>query len=429
MSEANTSASSRPAIDPHWRLRYTVLAPHRLGFSLAVVVLLAASLWWALVQFDRSTGALGLPAATPAFLTHAAVMSFGFMPLFFSGFLFTAGPKWLDVPPLSVAQIQKPLILQCVGWLVWLLGGLASQALALIGLALAWGGLVWMSLLYAGLVRASKAPNQLHGKMARAAFTVGCLSVAGVGLSMLAGRDDLARTWVLTGLWGFVGVVFMTVAHRMIPFFTHGKIPGVEAWRPTWVMGLLALAVGAQAVFAWLALVAWPAQLATAGLWARGAFEFAIGAMLVWLVLRWGLIPALKIPLLGMLHIGFLWLGLSNLIAGAADWWSAVAQAPMWHLGALHAFTMGCLGSLILAMVSRVAAGHSGRPLEAGPLIWGLFLLLQATAVVRVVAALPISAMATLLTLAALSWLAIMAVWGLRLLGWWGRVRVDGNPG
>lgn len=422
-------APSRTGPDPHWRLRYTVLAPHRLGFSLAVVVLLAASLWWMLVQIDRSTGALGLPAAAPAFLTHAAVMSFGFMPLFFSGFLFTAGPKWLNVPPLSVAQIQKPLILQCVGWLVWLLGGLASQGVALMGLAVAWLGLVWMSLLYAGLVRASKAPNQLHGKMVRAAFFVGCISVAAVGLSMAAGRDDLARAWVLTGLWGFVGVVFMTVAHRMIPFFTHGKIPGVEAWRPAGVMALLAVAVGAQALFVWLGIISWPPELATTGLWVRGAYEWAMGFALLWLVVRWGLIPALKIPLLGMLHIGFLWLGLANLIAGAADWWSAVAQAPMWHLASLHAFTMGCLGSLILAMVSRVAAGHSGRPLEAGPLVWGLFLLLQATVVVRVVAALPISATATLLTLAAVLWLAIMGIWGLRLLGWWGRVRIDGNPG
>jgi len=26
-------------------------------------------------------------------------------------------------------------------------------------------------------------------------------------------------------------------------------------------------------------------------------------------------------------------------------------------------------------------------------------------------------------------WLAIMGNWGLRLPGWWGRVRIDDNPG
>ncbi|WP_291556844.1 NnrS family protein [Comamonas sp. SCN 65-56] len=423
--------SSAAPLDPHWRLRYILLAPHRLGFSLAAAVLIAASLWWALVQVDRATGAFGLPTdGTPPLITHAALMSFGFIPLFFSGFLFTAGPKWLDVEPLSVRQIQTPLFMQCAGWLVWLLGGLFSEPLGLLGLAVAWLGLVWMSWLYAGLVRASRAANQMHGKMVRAAFVVGCVSVAGLGLSLLLQRYDLALAWVLTGLWGFVGVVFMTVAHRMIPFFTHGKLPGVEAWRPAWVMGVLALAVGAQAVFVWLSMVQWPVWLAMVGLMLRTCFELLIGVWLIWLTVRWGLMTAIKIPLLGMLHIGFLWLGLTQLIAAATDAWSAVAPgAPVWHLAALHAFTMGCLGSLMVAMVSRVAAGHSGRPLEAGPFFWGLFLLLQVTVVIRVVAALPMAASTSLLALAAVLWLAIMAAWGGRLLGWWGRVRIDGHPG
>ena len=148
--------SSAAPLDPHWRLRYILLAPHRLGFSLAATVLIAASLWWALVQVDRATGAIGLPAdGTPPLITHAALMSFGFIPLFFSGFLFTAGPRWLDVEPLSVRQIQMPLFMQCAGWLAWLLGGLFSETLGLLGLAVAWLGLVRMAWLYAGLVHAS----------------------------------------------------------------------------------------------------------------------------------------------------------------------------------------------------------------------------------------------------------------------------------
>ena len=68
--------SSAAPLDPHWRLRYILLAPHRLGFSLAAAVLIAASLWWALVQVDRATGAFGLPTdGTPPLITHAALMS------------------------------------------------------------------------------------------------------------------------------------------------------------------------------------------------------------------------------------------------------------------------------------------------------------------------------------------------------------------
>ena len=83
-----------------WRVGNLLLAPHRLGFFLAVVVLMYAAAWWALVQVDRVSAGLTLPYAMSPSLGHAAVMTFGFIPLFFSGFLFTAGPKWLGVEPL-----------------------------------------------------------------------------------------------------------------------------------------------------------------------------------------------------------------------------------------------------------------------------------------------------------------------------------------
>ena len=50
-------------------------------------------------------------------------MTFGFIPLFFSGFLFTAGPKWLGVAPPEAPQLLlAPLLLQAGGWLLWLAG-------------------------------------------------------------------------------------------------------------------------------------------------------------------------------------------------------------------------------------------------------------------------------------------------------------------
>ena len=98
-------ASGKPSkealaqLDKHWRVQYLMLAPHRLSFFLAMVVLVASALWWGAVQVDRATGWLGLPyasgyAVSPT-LVHSAVMVLGFIPLYFAGFLFTAGPKWL----------------------------------------------------------------------------------------------------------------------------------------------------------------------------------------------------------------------------------------------------------------------------------------------------------------------------------------------
>jgi len=118
----------------HWRAQHLLLAPHRLGFALAVLLLMASGVWWALVLLDRATGVLGFAYALSPSLGHAAVMSLGFMPLFFTGFLFTAGPKWLAVPGPPARALAAPLLQQqAPGWLV------LSAALLWAGVMLLWG--------------------------------------------------------------------------------------------------------------------------------------------------------------------------------------------------------------------------------------------------------------------------------------------------
>ena len=106
--DGKLSAEALATLDRRWRFAYLLLAPHRLGFLLAMVLLVAAGGWWALVQFDRMSAALGLAYALSPSLVHGAVMTFGFIPLFFSGFLFTAGPKWLGVPAHDMGRVTAP---------------------------------------------------------------------------------------------------------------------------------------------------------------------------------------------------------------------------------------------------------------------------------------------------------------------------------
>ena len=101
----------------------------------------------------------------------------------------------------------------------------------------------------------------------------------------------------------------------------------------------------------------------------------------------------------------------------------------MLPLGALHALTMGCLASLMLAMVTRVSAGHGGRPLVADGRVWVLFLLLQGLTLLRVLAAWPSGLVAWLLALTAGGWWVLMVLWGGPLASWYGRQRPDGRAG
>ncbi len=161
----------------------------------------------------------------------------------------------------------------------------------------------------------------------------------------------------------------------------------------------------------------------------RGALELCAGAALVGLAFAWGLVQSLKIRLLAMLHLGFVWLGLALLLSGAAQLLGRFADEQVLALAPLHALTMGCLGSLMLAMVTRVTCGQRGHPVVADNAVWALFWLLQAVTLMRIAATVPGWPVQGLLTAAALLWAGLMLIWGIRYGSWYGRPRADGRPG
>lgn len=430
VNSAKPTVRERASVDRRWRAGHLLLAPHRLGFFLAMVILVTAGAWWALVQLDRVTPALSLPYALSPSLVHGAVMTFGFLPLFFSGFLFTAGPKWLGVAPPAPRQLLAPLLLQVTGWLLCLAGAHLHGLTALAGMAVSAVGLTWMTALFWQLLGRSAVEDQVHARAIGNACIVGCMALATLPLSLLLGAPAVARACVLTGLWGFVVVVYVSVAHRMIPFFTSSALPFINAWRPFWVLWFMLSVAAVEVAAVWIELDGSPqGGVGTAWTALRGVFELAAGGVFIWLAVVWGVMQSLKNRLLAMLHIGFLWFGLALVLGGAAHLLGLAQDTPVLALAALHALTMGCLASLMLAMVTRVSCGHSGRALVADRLVWSLFLLLQAATLLRIGAAAQSPFAAWLLLAAVLLWAGVMGVWGMRLGNWYGRLRADGRPG
>lgn len=405
-----------------WRWAQVLREPHRLGFLLAMAVLGAAGGWWLLVQLARTGLMPALPWTVAPSLVHAALMSFGFMPLFFTGFLFTAGPRWLRVPPPAARELLPALLAQAAGWLLWLAGAHLHAAIALAGLALATAGLAAVTLRFWRLLRASREPDRLHATLVACALAAGCVCLAGTALAVAAGAPATARAFVLSGLWTCVVGVYASVAHRMIPFFS-ADLPGAAARRDR-MLPLMGAMVLFEAAAVWLEPL-----LADATPWLllRGLIELAAGAWVLKLARAWGVVRSLRIRLLAMLHLGLLWLGVAWALSGLSQLLAAFSGAPVLPLAALHALTMGCLGSLMLAMVTRVSCGRSGRAEVADNSTWVLFWLLQLAVLLRIAGA--ATAAPWPLALAAALWAGIMLSWGVRLGNWYGRARADGRPG
>jgi uncharacterized protein involved in response to NO len=397
-----------------WRWRHLLDAPHRLGFFLAMVVLGASGLWWAGVQLQRGGWLPLRPMAVSPSLVHAAAMTFGFFPLFFCGFLFAAGPRWLHVRGPTARDLLPALAAQAAGWLLWLAGSHVHPMFAIAGGALAASGLLHATLLLWRLIRASTDEDRLHPIVIAAALTVGCTCIGATALSLLLDAAATARLFVLTGLWGCVAVVFVTAGHRMIPFFTAAPGTMLGAHSDWWSLALLVGAALLQALDVWAPAVRW-------WLLARALAEMAAGGVLAWSAFAWGRTGRLGNRLMRMFHTGLVWIAVGLLLqggSGLAAWRWDTAVLP---LAPLHAFAMGGFGSLMLAMVTRVSAAHGGLPVAADHFAWALFWLLQTATVLRIAASWPGAAMQPLLTAAALVWTGLVLAWGVRYGSGYGR--------
>jgi uncharacterized protein involved in response to NO len=291
---------------------------------------------------------------------------------------------------------------------------LLGQGLGAAGVALAgsgWGLLVGR---FALLVWRSRVPDRLHAGLAACAGGAGVLLTLAAAAALAGGDFAAVHALLRASLWVCIGVTFTVVAHRMLPFFSASALPALDAWRPNWLLWIF---VGVL-VFEGVAGAAPVAPALQAGVEA--------GAALLWLglALRWGLLQSLKLRLLAMLHLGFFWLGITMALMAASHSLASLG-GPSLGLAPLHAYSMGFLGSTLVAMATRVSAGHSGRALAVDNRAWALFWLLQAAVIARIMSELFGT---PALWLPAVLWAAAVLPWGWRHLGWYGRPRADGRP-
>lgn len=405
----------QPAREP-WQAQRLLSAPHRLGFALGAGLISAMAVWWLAVLAAPRLDIV-LPWAVAPTLAHGLLFTLGFMPAFMVGFLFTAGPRWLGLPPVEARTLLAPLLQFGMGWCVALLGLQVGALLAALGVAMALAGWLRLTLRFGALLRQSRAPDRLHAKGVLLACALGVVAMALACWALLANQPLLLRAATQLGLWGFVAPVYAIVSHRMIPFFSAAALPQLEAWKPNALLVpmLGGLFAGGLAEMGWLPawLLAPPLALASLALLA--------------LAVRWGLVRSLQgesLRLLAMLHGGFVWLGLALGLQAVSLSLQATGQGG---LGAapLHALTLGYLSCTLIAMITRVAAGHSGRPLAVDRAAWAIYGLLQLGVLLRLAAALGVD---SLLPAAAI-WVVVTVFWTWRYGGWLGRPRIDGRPG
>lgn len=394
---------------PFWT--HLTAAAHRITFLPGAMQTVLTLLWWLLDMENRRAGGPGLaPAGLPGPALHAWLMLYGLFPFFIFGFLFTAAPNWLNGPKIArPAYIATALLMAAGAALIFL-----APALGLVLHLAGWGvGLVAL------LRTLTQSPPQdkNHSWIAWGALLLGWLGNALFLAWLLGDFPDLLAWATALGIWGLLAPTFLAVCHRMVPWFTSRIVPNyvlIRPYGPLWAMlaACLAhavLAAGGRPDLTWLA-------------------DLPLAVIAFWFITRWGIARSFGVRLLAMLHIAFVWAGVSFLLFAVASLalflnldWSA-GHAPV------HALGIGFFSTMLVGMASRVSLGHSGRPLEADTATWGLFWLVQVIALVRMLPdLLPLPE--HLVLLAGLLWLLTFAGWCWKYAPLYWRPRADGKPG
>jgi uncharacterized protein involved in response to NO len=389
-------------------------APHRVLFLPGFIQGVLVMIWWLVDLESRRAGGAGLVGAgLPASLLHGWLMIYGMLPLFVFGFLFTAAPNWLSSPAIPRSAYLMTMAGLSGGALLMYFGqSAAGLALHLVGWSVALLALL-------ATLRAARDDDRRHAWAVWAALALGAAGELLMLAGLLFDQWQWLRPGLELGLWGCLAPLFLSVAHRMIPWFTSRVVANYVLIRPyslLWAMwaGCLlhyVLATLDHADLTWLV-------------------DVPMTALAIWFSGRWGLLLGFRDRLLAMLHIAFLWAaagfalyGLESLAAFLDLDWSA-------GLAPLHALGIGFFSAMLIGMASRVSLGHSGRALRADNPTWWLFWLIQGVALLRMAADyFPVSGYDHLVSLAGLLWLAVFAAWAWRYAPMTWRPRIDGKSG
>ena len=349
-----------------------------------VFALLAMVVWIGALSGAWEVGGDAGPVAW-----HAHEMLFGYASAALAGFMLTAIPNWTGRLPVSGLPLLGVVA-------VWVAGRAVMAAPDLVGpLATSVVDASFMPLLALIAGREIVAGRNWRNLKVLAGLTA--LSAANIAyhVAPALGLDVYAVFRFTTGIYI---MLIALIGGRVVPSFTRNWL--VKAGRtllPTPFGRFDTVAVGALLV-ALLAWVVLPEGPVTAALCVLAA---VLQAVRLW---RWRGWQTLEEPLVLTLHTAYAFvpLGLAGLAATALGWLSSASS--------FHILTVGAIGGMTVAIMTRASLGHTGRPLSATPVTSLIYLALLLSAVTRPFAEVLPDAYHLLLTSSGTLWIVAFAL-------------------
>ncbi|QLE84305.1 NnrS family protein [Shewanella sp. Scap07] len=342
---------------PLWELAFR---PWFIAASLLSCISMLA--WW--LALTGNDIMLSNSSLSPV-VWHIHEMLFGFGATIAVGFLLTAAQTWTGKQSIhGWGLIALTLIWLVARGLIWF----ATDGLQwlTVGMQSLW----WLiSITYLAMMVVT-AKSQRNYQFIPLLSMMMLLNI-GVLLSDFANNTALALHLSRSAILVF-GLLVGIVAGRVIPFFTgrgaqHAKVAATPMLDK---LLLISTVIGAS-VFLLGYFVPLP--------FTPASLLILSGTLHLMRQYFWAPLATAKVPLLWSLHASYFALAIGLIGLGLSYHVETIRFAD-----ALHMITVGTIGAMILAMISRVSLGHTGRALSVHRNMIAAFALLLIGAVVRV---------------------------------------------
>ena len=329
---------------------------------------MAAGIWAALavpVWVAVWSGLISYNGIFPPQVCHIHEMMFGFVAAAVGGFILTAVPNWTGRLPVRGMPLAGLALL-------WLAGRLAVWFSASVGPIAA----AAIDLLYLTALVLCVAREIIAGRNWKNAPVLAVLALL-LGANGLFHLDaaGIAETGGLAIRLSIAAMAFLVamIGGRVVPSFTRNwfaKNGGPEIASPMAGFDRIVLVATAIALAFWVA--------SGEGLAVGGALAVA-GLLNLARLARWRGWKTTGEGLVTILHVGYLWLSLGITLLGVS-----MLSNTMTTAAALHMLTLGAMGTMILAIMTRATLGHTGRDLHAGPGTMAIYIFVTVAMGLRV---------------------------------------------
>ena len=303
---------------------------------------------------------------------HAHEMIYGFAGAAVGGFALTAVATWTQRPPIAGAPLMTLSALWLLARVLFMIPG-SNLLIAGIVADLGYGVLLF-ALMSREVIAVRNRRNY------KVLLFLGLLPVTNalffVGVARQASWTRLA---LFAGMWLLVLLINL-IGGRIIPAFTRNWLKRqaqTHQRRPA----TLPPVFDRFDLFATSVLIAFTI-LHVAGApprWTAG-LGVLTGLMLLVRLARWQGVHTAREPLVWVLHVAYAWIPVGILLSSAA----AVGLAP--QTAGVHALTSGAITTMIIAVASRAALGHTSRALQSHPLLTMAYVSITLAAIARVAA-------------------------------------------